>query len=56
MVASDLNYVAAKVEKRVPTWQSVGLSSGGKTILVESCPSSISNYTMGVYALQEEVH
>jgi hypothetical protein len=56
MVASDLNYVAAKVEKRVPTWQSVGLSSGGKTILVKSCPSSIPNYTMGVYALQEEVH
>jgi hypothetical protein len=56
MTASDLNYVAAIVEKRVPTWQSVGLSSGGKMILVESCLSSIPSYTMGVYALQEGVH
>jgi hypothetical protein len=56
MATSDLNYVAAKGEKRVPTWQSVGLSSGGKMILVESCLSSIPSYTMGVYALQEGVH
>jgi hypothetical protein len=55
MTASELNYVAAKVEKRIPTWQNVGLSSGGKMILVESCLSSVPNYAMGVYALQEEV-
>jgi hypothetical protein len=34
MTASELNYVAAKVEKRIPTWKNVGLSSGGKMILV----------------------
>jgi hypothetical protein len=51
MTASELNYVAAKVEKRIPTWQNVGLSSGGKMILVESCLSSVPNYAMGVYAL-----
>jgi hypothetical protein len=56
MTGSELNYVEAKVEKRVPTWQSVGLSSGGIMILVESCLSSVPSYTMGVYALQEEVH
>jgi hypothetical protein len=56
MTASELNYVVAKVEKRVPTWQSVGLSSEGKMILVESFLSSVPNYTMGVYALQEEAH
>jgi hypothetical protein len=44
------------VEKRVPTWQSVGLSSGGKMILVESCLSSIPMYSMGIYHLQEEIH
>jgi hypothetical protein len=33
MSASDLNYVATKVEKRVPTWPSAGLSSRGKMIL-----------------------
>jgi hypothetical protein len=30
MTAADLTYVSQKVEKRVPTWKSVGLSSGGK--------------------------
>jgi hypothetical protein len=40
----------------VPTWKSVGLSSGGKMILVESCLSSIPNYSMGIYLLQEEIH
>jgi hypothetical protein len=56
MTASDLSYVHLKVEKRIPTWQSVGLSTGGKMILTESCLSSIPTYTMGVYQLQEEIH
>jgi hypothetical protein len=56
MTTSNLNYVVIKVEKRVPTWQSVGLYLGGKMILVESCLSSVPNYTMGVYSLQEEIH
>jgi hypothetical protein len=56
MIVDDLKYVAQKVEKRVSTWQSVGLSSGGGVILIESCLSSVPNYTMGIYLLQEEVH
>lgn len=56
MVAAELSYVAQKVERRIPTWQGVGLSSGGKMILVESCLSSVPNYTMGIYVLQEEIH
>jgi hypothetical protein len=32
------------------------LSSGGKSILIESSLSSLPNYTMGVYLLPEEVH
>lgn len=56
MSASELGYVSQKVEKRVPTCKSVGLSSGGKMILIESYLSSVPNYSMGVYLLQEEVH
>lgn len=56
MAAADLSYVSQKVEKRVPTWKSVGLSSGGKMILIESCLSSVPNYTMSVYSLQDEIH
>jgi hypothetical protein len=56
MTANDLSYVHQKVEKRIPTWKSAGLSSGGKMILIESCLSSVPNYTMSVYLLQEEVH
>jgi hypothetical protein len=32
------------------------VSSGGKSILIESSLSSIPNYTMRVYLLPEEVH
>jgi hypothetical protein len=56
MSASDLSYVHLNVEKRIPTWQRVGLSSGGKMILTESCLSSLPTYTMGIYHLQEEIH
>jgi hypothetical protein len=56
MSASDLAYVYQKVEKKLPTWQSVGLYSGGKSILIQSSLSSIPNYTMGIYMLQDEIH
>jgi hypothetical protein len=56
MSAADLSYVYRKVEKKLPTWQSVGLTLRGKYILIQSCLSSIPNYTMGVYLLQEEIH
>jgi hypothetical protein len=56
MSATDLSYVYQKVEKKLPTWQIVGLSLGEKSILIQSCLSSIPNYTMGVYLLQEEIH
>jgi hypothetical protein len=56
LAASDLASVHQKVEKRLPTWQSCSLSSGGKMILLESCISSIPYYTMGIYLLQKEIH
>jgi hypothetical protein len=49
-------YVEVKVEKRLPAWQVLYLSSGGKSILIESSLSSLLVYTMGVYMLLEEVH
>jgi hypothetical protein len=56
MTCSDLAYIHQKVEKKLPTWQRVGLTSGGKSILIQSCLSSIPNYSMGVYLLQDEIH
>jgi hypothetical protein len=52
----DLMYVGLKVEKRLPAWQGLLMSSSGKSILIESSLSSLPNYTMGVYLLPEEVH
>jgi hypothetical protein len=56
MSSSDVDYVHLKVEKKLPTWQSVGLTSGRKAVLIQSCLSSIPNYTMGIYMLQDEIH
>jgi hypothetical protein len=48
---AQLNYVSEKTKKRLGTWQCEYLSSGGKSILIDSCLSSIPMYTMGVYQL-----
>jgi hypothetical protein len=56
LFATDLMYVELKVEKRLPTWQGLLLSSGRKSILIESSFSSLPNYTMGIYLLPNEVH
>jgi hypothetical protein len=34
MYTTDLIYVGVKVEKRLPAWQGMYLSSGGKSILI----------------------
>jgi hypothetical protein len=47
MSSSYVAYVYQKVEKKLPTWQSVSLSSGGKSVLIQSSLSSIPIYTMG---------
>jgi hypothetical protein len=56
LYTTDFMYVGLKVEKRRPAWQSLMVSSGEKSILIESSMSSLPNYTMGVYLLPEEVH
>jgi hypothetical protein len=49
----QLSYVSDKTEKRLDTWQCEYLSSGGKSILIDSYLSSIPMYTMEVYQLYE---
>jgi hypothetical protein len=56
LYSADLIYIGVKVEKRLPAWQRRYLSSGGKSILIESSLSSLLVYTMGIYLLPEEVH
>jgi hypothetical protein len=50
---AQLSYVSDKTEKRLGTWQCEYLSSGGKSILIDSYLSSIPMYTMEVYQLYE---
>jgi len=50
---AQLSYVTDKTRKKLSTWQCDYLTSGGKTILIDSCLSSIPMYTMGVYQLYE---
>ena len=50
---AQLSYVCEKTEKRLGTWQCEYLSSGGKSVLIDSCLSSLPMYTMGVYQLYE---
>lgn len=53
---AELRYVNEKVKTRLPGWQRQWLSSAGKSILMETSLSSIPNYVMGVYYLQEGIH
>ena len=53
---AQLKYVSDKTEKRLGTWQCDYLSSGGKSVLIDSCLSSIPMYTMGVYQLYAGNH
>jgi hypothetical protein len=55
LYAANLIYVGV-MEKRLPAWQGLHLSSGGKSILMESSLSSLPMYTMGIYLLPEKVH
>lgn len=54
--ATNLNIPAAKIEKRLATWKCGHLSYGGRSILINSCLSSIPMYMMGIYLLPEGVH
>lgn len=54
--AGDLMHVRVKIRKRLASWQCRYLSYGGKTILMDSCLSSVPIYTMGFYLIPENLH
>ena len=56
LTVDDLREVNLKVQKRLPMWQGQILSSGGKSILIQSSLSSVPNYCMGMYKLQDDIH
>lgn len=56
LLASELAIPADKIEKRLATWKCEFLSYGGRTILINSCLSSVPMYMMGSYLLPEQVH
>lgn len=56
LTAKDLGVPVAKIEKRLATWKCGFLSYGGKSILINSCLSSIPMYMMGFYLLPDQVH
>jgi hypothetical protein len=56
LYTTDLMHVGLKVVKRLLAWQSLMVSTRGKSIIIESSLSSLPNYTMEVYLLPEEVH
>ena len=53
---AELSDSPEKIEKRLQTWKCGHLSSGGKSILINSSLTSIPMYTMGFYWLYEGIH
>ena len=56
LTKAQLNCVNEQIFKMLGTWKGDTLSSREKTILIESYPSSVSMYAMGVYQLYEGGH
>lgn len=56
LTVADLEIVPNKIEKRLGTWKCGHLSYGGRTVLINSCLSSIPMYMMGFYLLPETTH
>lgn len=56
LTAKDLEIPVTKIEKRLATWKCGFLSYGGKSILINSCLSSVPMYMMGFYLLPTQTH
>ena len=52
----DLDPLVERVKAKSEPWQGRFTSKGRKTILIDSCLSSLPMYTMGLYFLPEGVH
>jgi hypothetical protein len=50
---NQLAFVEWKVANRLSSWKCDNLSSGGKSVLIQSCLSSVLLYTMGAYIFYE---
>ena len=52
----DLEPLVRRVKSRAEPWQGRFTSKGSKTVLIDSCMSSLAMYHMALYLLQEGVH
>ena len=52
----DLEPLVGRVKAKSEPWQGRFTSKGSKTILIDSCLSSLPMYIMGLYLLPEGVH
>jgi len=53
LTKEELSESAGKIERRLDTWKCNQLSYGDRSILINSCLTSIPMYTMGFYWLHE---
>ena len=56
ILIKDLEPVIGRVKAKAEPWQGRFTSKGSKSILIDSCLSSLPMYMMGIYELPEGVH
>ena len=56
ILIKDLNPLVERVKSKSEPWQGRFTSKANKTILIDSCLSSLPMYMMGLYTLPEGVH
>ena len=56
ILAKDFDPLVERVSSRAEPWQGRFTSKGSKTILIDSCISSLPMYMMGLYILPEGIH
>jgi hypothetical protein len=56
ILIKDLDPLVGRVRAKAEPWRGRFTSKGSKTVLIDSCLSSLSMYMMGLYLLSEGVH
>ena len=56
ILAKDLDPLVERVKSRAEPWQGRFTSKGSKTVLIDSCLSSLATFMMGMYILPEGTH
>ena len=54
LLASDFEFWPTKIQKKLGTWQPT--STGGRSVLIDSCLDNVPNHVMGLYILPEGIH